>query len=39
MRFNSPDEARWKELTFDDVFLFQQLSDIASRTEVSFSPE
>lgn len=37
MRFNNPDHIT-KELTFDDVFLFQQLSDIKSRTQVNITP-
>lgn len=37
MRFNNPDALK-QELTFSDVFLFQQLSDIISRTEVNTTP-
>lgn len=38
MKFNNPGKI-WDELTFDDVFLFQQLSDIESRTQIDIRPQ
>jgi len=29
----------WEELTFDDVFLYQQQSDIKTRTQIDITPE
>lgn len=38
MKFNNQNNI-WDEFTFDDVFLFQQKSSIASRTQIDIKPQ